>query len=244
MKSEFRRRSERLGPCTGHQFYQDACSAIISIPTKAKEYSCHSVNPEFFLATSAYNVHALIKSRNEVISKERKLFCVMYREGNVCRHALICFKVNINGISLLVFLPEITNLVSWEKTQKLFSHFSLLNLQSSVLHMISQKCHFCTKFYTSASKLSQWYKKKVATHLWAAHLGWGRNFCILNFTSELTGCMTFGKPFDVFSFPILPHCMATDFMKETLHKCDGPKLWNDIYRWHCVQLFRIHNCPT
>ena len=100
------------------------------------------------------------------------------------------------------------------------------------------------KILCLASKLSQWYKKKVATHLWAAQFGWGRNFCILNLTLGLTGCMASGKPFDLLFFPILPHCMATDFVKETSHVCDGPKLWNDIYRWHCVWPFHIHNCPT
>lgn len=44
----------------------------------------------------------------------------MHRKGNVCRYVLISFKMNTNGVRLLIFLPEITNLVNWEKTQKYF----------------------------------------------------------------------------------------------------------------------------
>lgn len=37
----------------------------------------------------------------------RKLFCIMLRVGNIYRYVLIFFKVNINSVSLLGFLPEI-----------------------------------------------------------------------------------------------------------------------------------------
>lgn len=134
----------------------------------------------------------------------------MHRKGNVCSCVLICLKININGVkqSYLFFFQK-----SLRENTKIIFSFLFLEFAVQSIAYVPQKYHFYTKFYTSASKLSQWYKNKAATNLWVAEFACGRNFSILNVASRLTQLWKTICPV-LFSHEkrsptvILPHCMA------------------------------------